>query len=158
MNKLKLLQLKYVELSGTYEDFPELIWLCWHGCPLQTMPSGLLMNSLLSIDMSHGHMEKFEAPTVLSSLKILWLKGCDKLVCIDSLYRLPKLEMLILWNCSSLTHLCKSIGDLENLDYLNLEGCTKLWKCVNQPETTTLPIKSLFSLPKSLRLLTCWSS
>ncbi|MFS7966137.1 putative leucine-rich repeat domain superfamily [Helianthus anomalus] len=150
MKKLKLLNLKYVELIGSYEDFPDLIWLCWHGCPLQTMPSGLLMSSLVSIDMSYGHMEKFEAPTVLISLKRLWLKGCDKLVCIYSLYRLPKLEVLILWNCSSLTHLCKSIGDLENLKHLNLEGCTKLWKCVNQPEKRILSKKSLFSLPRSL--------
>ncbi|KAI3724965.1 hypothetical protein L1987_64734 [Smallanthus sonchifolius] len=63
MDKLKLLQLKYVKLIGSYEKFPDLIWLCWHGCPFQTMPSGLLVSSLVAIDMRYGHMEVFEIPT-----------------------------------------------------------------------------------------------
>ncbi|KAK1423993.1 hypothetical protein QVD17_19304 [Tagetes erecta] len=153
MDRLKLLQLKYVKLSGSYDKFPELIWLCWHGCPLLTMPSGLLMSSLVAIDMSYGHMEVFEAPTVLNSLKILNLKGCDKLVSLRNLYRLHKLNILELWNCSSLTHLCKSIGDLESLSRLGLTGCTKLWKYVNQPGRMMLPDQHLFSLPQSLTWL-----
>ncbi|XP_021978714.2 uncharacterized protein LOC110874159 [Helianthus annuus] len=153
MDKLKLLQLKNVKLTGCYENFPEFIWLCWHGCPLQIMPPGLLMSSLVAIDMSDGHLEKFEAPTGLNSLKYLSLKGCDKLVSICNLYRLPKLDTLILWNCSSLTHLCKSTGDLEYLDFLDLTGCTKLLKYVKQPETMMVPQKPLLSLPRSLMLL-----
>ncbi|KAI3670920.1 hypothetical protein L1987_87564 [Smallanthus sonchifolius] len=75
MDKLKLLQLKYVKLTGSYKNFPELIWLCWHGCSLKTMPSRLLMSSLVAIDMSDGQLESFEAPTILNSLKLLNLKG-----------------------------------------------------------------------------------
>ncbi|MFS7966138.1 putative TIR domain, leucine-rich repeat domain superfamily [Helianthus anomalus] len=153
MVKLKLLQLKYVKLIGSYEKFPELIWLWWHGCPLQTIPPGLLMSSLVAIDMSYGQMEMFEAPTVLNSLKILNLKGCDKLVSICNLYRLPRLNILELWNCSSLTHVCKSIADLENLSRLGFAGCTKLWKYVNQPGKMMLPEQSSFSLPRSLTWL-----
>ncbi|XP_076920925.1 disease resistance protein RPP2A-like [Bidens hawaiensis] len=87
---------------------------------------------------------------VLNSLKILNLKGCDKLASISNLYRLPKLQILILWNCSSLTHLCKTIGDLESLLVLDLKGCTKLLKCVDQPEKAIIPEQSLLSLPPSL--------
>ncbi|KAF5789513.1 putative TIR domain, AAA+ ATPase domain, P-loop containing nucleoside triphosphate hydrolase [Helianthus annuus] len=96
MDKLKLLQLKYVTLTGSYKNFPELIWLCWHGCPLQTMPTGLLMSSLVAIDLTDGHLEKFEPPMVLNSLKKLKLKGCIKLASIYNLYRLPKLQSLTL--------------------------------------------------------------
>ncbi|KAK1418478.1 hypothetical protein QVD17_27623 [Tagetes erecta] len=151
MGKLKLLQLKYVQLNGSYENFPNLIWLCWQGCPLKTVPSGLLVSSLVAIDMSDGDMEMFEAPTVLNSLKHLNLKGCDKLFGISNLYRLPKVESLILLNCSSLNHLCTSIGDLKNLYILDLGGCTKLWKYVNQ--ILVNPENPLFSLPKSLMWL-----
>ena len=65
MDKLKLLQLKFVVLSGSYKiNFPELRWLCWHGCPLETIPSGLLMSSLVAIDMSYGNLKRFEPPKV----------------------------------------------------------------------------------------------
>ncbi|KAJ0532360.1 putative TIR domain, AAA+ ATPase domain, P-loop containing nucleoside triphosphate hydrolase [Helianthus annuus] len=147
MDKLKLLHLRYVELTGSYENFPELIWLCWHRCRLKTLPSALSMSTLVVIVMSDGHLEKFEVPMVLNSLKYLSFKGCDKLVRICNLYRLPKLDTLILWNCSSLTHLCKSVGDLEKLSWLDMGGCTKMWKYVNQQETMML------SLPQSNILL-----
>nr|GEV49060.1 TMV resistance protein N-like [Tanacetum cinerariifolium] len=63
MKNLKLLQLQYVELVGSYEKFPKLTWLRWHWCHLKTIPSGLFMNSLIAIDMSNGELEKFEPPT-----------------------------------------------------------------------------------------------
>ncbi|GKE40507.1 TMV resistance protein N-like protein, partial [Tanacetum coccineum] len=128
MKNLKLLQLQYVELVGSYEKFPKLRWLRWHWCHLKTIPSGLFMSSLVAIDMSNGELEKFEPPTVLKSLKFLNLDGCDKLVSISSFHQLPKLETLVLWDCSNLTELCKTIGDLESLTVLNLTGCKKLWE------------------------------
>ncbi|KAK1418476.1 hypothetical protein QVD17_27621 [Tagetes erecta] len=151
MEKLKWLLLKYVEFVGSYENFPNLVWLGWHGCPLQTLPLGLLTSSLVTLDMSYGQLQSFEAPTVLNSLKTLNLKGCEKLVDVCKLNQLPELEKLILCNCSNLTHLCKSISDLKRLEILDLTGCAKLWKHVNQPaETTIIP---LLSLPKSLERL-----
>ncbi|KAK1437417.1 hypothetical protein QVD17_03208 [Tagetes erecta] len=166
MHELKLLQLKYVKLCGDYKNFPELRWLCWHGCHLKTIPSGLLKsNFLVAIDMTRGNLEKFEPPTVLNSLKILNLKSCYKLVSIRNLYMLPNLDTLILWWCINLTHVCKTIGGLENLSLLNLAGCQKLlndsWKnnLVNQQERLKalfvggwIPQPSLL-LPASLKFL-----
>ncbi|KAI3742253.1 hypothetical protein L1987_59933 [Smallanthus sonchifolius] len=80
MDQLKFLKLRHVELTGPYDDFPELIWLSWQGSPLKTIPSGLLMSSLVAIDMSYGDLEKFEPPTVLDSAKIVNLYGCHNLV------------------------------------------------------------------------------
>jgi hypothetical protein len=64
MKNLKLLQLKYVDLSGTYNSFPELRWLRWHGSHLKTIPFGLLMGSLVALDMSYGDLENFESAMV----------------------------------------------------------------------------------------------
>ncbi|KAJ0524655.1 putative TIR domain, P-loop containing nucleoside triphosphate hydrolase [Helianthus annuus] len=164
IENLKLLQLKHVTLTGSYENFPELRWLCWQGCPLETMHPGLLKSSLVAINMSYGHMETFEAPTVLNSLKILNLEGCDELVSIRKLRRLPKLETLILSSCSSLTHLSKYIGDMESLALLDLKGCTKLFKASSNKKYVKPMLKRLwidrgdseqplFSLPCSLRFL-----
>ncbi|XP_021979296.1 uncharacterized protein LOC110875407 [Helianthus annuus] len=167
MDNLKYLWLKDVKFTGPYNVFPELRLLSWLGCPLKTIPPGLLMSSLVALDMSNGHLEKFDSPMVLDSLKILNLESCCKLVGVYNLYKLPKLACLYLHNCSSLTHLCKSIGDLESLGILDLTGCTKLWKAssnfcigfVNQLQRLkSLQIgrfqaQPLFSLPWSLQYL-----
>lgn len=74
MHKLKLLQLRYVKLCGHYKNIPELRWLCWHGCHLKTIPSGLLMsNFLVAIDMTRGNLEKFEPPVVGIQLSVYLL-------------------------------------------------------------------------------------
>ncbi|KAJ0616260.1 putative TIR domain, P-loop containing nucleoside triphosphate hydrolase [Helianthus annuus] len=167
MHKLKLLQLKYVKLSGSYKNFPKLRWLSWHGCYLRTIPLDLLMNGfLVAIDLTDGNLEKFEPPQVLSSLKDLNLRGCTRLVSVRKLWRLPNLETLILWDCNSLTHVCESIGSLQSLALLNLVGCKKLWKSSrNKKHVYRLErIKALcngggtqeqplLSLPRSLRFL-----
>lgn len=99
-------------------------------------------------------------------MKILNLKSSHNLVSIRNLDRLPNLETLILWNCYSLTHVCKTIGGLERLDLLDLTGCKNLWKVLlnkkylnKQQRLKALFIgkgiqrKSSFSLPGSLKFL-----
>ncbi|GJY99904.1 TMV resistance protein N-like protein, partial [Tanacetum coccineum] len=166
IDKLKLLQLKHVKLSGSYKSFPELRWLCWHECPLKTIPCSMLMTSLVAIDMTNGHLREFESPMVLNKLKILILKGCKSLVSVRNLHRLPNLESLILWNCWNLTHVCKSICGLGCLKLLDLTRCNKLWKaslskkCVNRMECLKalyicggITQQATFSLPDSLKFL-----
>lgn len=163
MKNLKLLQLEYVKLTGSYENFPDLRWLRWRGCNLKTIPPGLLSSYLVALYMTSGDLEVFDPPTVLHSLKILDLQFSQKLASVCNLYRLPILETLILTRCISLTHVCKTIGDLEHLSHLSLTGCTK-WKAssnqtfVNQqPEKLKAlfisPEQPLFSLPRSLSSL-----
>ncbi|KAK9074111.1 hypothetical protein SSX86_006708 [Deinandra increscens subsp. villosa] len=148
MKNLKLLKLNYVKLTGSYEKFPELRWFWWNGCNLKTIPLGFMSSFLVTLNLGFADLEKFEPPMVLNSLKILDLSFGYKLVSICNLHRIPKLETLALWNCTNLTHVCKTIRDLEKLYYLNLQGCTKLWKasfiCGEILE------QSLFSLPQSL--------
>ncbi|KAL8228591.1 hypothetical protein R6Q59_000017 [Mikania micrantha] len=72
MDRLKYLQLNFVELNGSYENFSEdLRWLCWLGYHLRTIPPGLYMRNLVAIDMSYSKLEVFEPPMDLQSLHIL---------------------------------------------------------------------------------------
>lgn len=60
--------------------------------------------------------------------------------------RLPKLERLVLGKCISLIHVSTSIGDLENLSFLDLQGCAKFWMASSNQQTS-------FPLPQSLSYL-----
>ncbi|GJT73334.1 NB-ARC domains-containing protein [Tanacetum coccineum] len=65
MDNLKLLQLNFVELDGSYENFSEdLRWLCWLGLRLKTIPSDLFMGNMVAIDLSYSNLEVFEPPMV----------------------------------------------------------------------------------------------
>ncbi|KAJ9550891.1 hypothetical protein OSB04_014936 [Centaurea solstitialis] len=128
MDKLKLLQLNFVELTGSHENFSEdLRWLCWFGFHLRTIPSGLHMGNMVAIDMSYSNLEVFDPPMVLHSLKILNLKDSHNLFEIRKISWIPNLDTLILWNCHNLVHV-REIGDLTSLAQLNLTGCKNLVK------------------------------
>nr|XP_043627316.1 disease resistance protein RRS1B-like [Erigeron canadensis] len=125
MDKLRLLQLNCVGLSGPYKNFSEqLRWLCWIGFRLRAIPSDLCMENLVAIGMSYSYLEEFEPPVDLHSLKILNLRSSKDLREIRNIYRLRYLEILILWDCISLTHV--NLGGLTCLALLNLTGCKKL--------------------------------
>jgi hypothetical protein len=68
MQNVKFLQLNYMKFYGSYEHFPKnLIWLCWHGFSLRSIPQHFCLEKLVVLDLSK------------SSLIGAW-KG--KLVCI----------------------------------------------------------------------------
>ncbi|KAJ0797123.1 putative leucine-rich repeat domain superfamily [Helianthus annuus] len=82
MDELKLLQLKYVELTGSYENFSEkLRWICWIGSHLRTIPRDLYLGNLVALDMSYSCLEIFELPMILQSLEVLNLKDSHNLRC-----------------------------------------------------------------------------
>lgn len=62
MDSLILLQLNFLQLSGSYANFPEdLKWLCMHGSPLKSIPLDLPMENLVSLDMSYSNIiESFD--------------------------------------------------------------------------------------------------
>ncbi|KAL7591003.1 hypothetical protein Lser_V15G33207 [Lactuca serriola] len=132
MDHLKVLQLNFVHLTGSYENVSEdLRWLCWIGFHKRIIPPNLLMESLVAIDMSSSNLEAFNPPIVLPLLQILNLKDSHNLLLIDNIFRLPKLETLILGNCKSLVHVCETIGGLPRLVLLDITGCKRLRKKVN---------------------------
>ncbi|KAI3679512.1 hypothetical protein L2E82_51253 [Cichorium intybus] len=163
MDKLKLLQLNFVQMSGSYGKLSEdLRWLCWLGFHLRTIPSDLFMGNLVAIDMSYSNIEIFEPPMVLQSLQILNLKDSYNLSEIRNMSMIPHLETLILWNCHNLVRVCETIKDLTSLALLNMTGCKNLCKMeqthllVGVEASTSggrVAEQSSFSFPHSLHQL-----
>ncbi|KAL8239803.1 hypothetical protein R6Q59_016370 [Mikania micrantha] len=160
MDSLKLLQLNFVELKGSYGYFSEdLRWLCWHGFHLRSIPFDLYMGNMVAVDMSDSNLEVFEPPMVLQSLQILNLKDSHNLSEIHNIFKIPHLETLILWNCYSLVKVCKTIRDLTSLALLNMTGCIKLFnrEQINMSAASTsggvVTKHPTFSFPFSLHRL-----
>ncbi|KAM7470221.1 hypothetical protein LguiA_008404 [Lonicera macranthoides] len=59
MTKLRLLKLDHVQLTGRYKIFPNsLIWLSWHGFPLNYIPVEFPMENLVTLDLHHSRFGK----------------------------------------------------------------------------------------------------
>ncbi|XP_035846619.1 disease resistance protein RPV1 isoform X2 [Helianthus annuus] len=129
MRNLKLLQLNYVQLSGSYKNFPHGIrWLCMHGFPLSYIPSDLQMENLVALDLSNSKLQQlWKKPKLLRSLKFLNLSNCRELVRVGHFSGLPLLERLTLARCTSLIEVCESISTCcQKLEILDLSECNKL--------------------------------
>ncbi|KAK9058319.1 hypothetical protein SSX86_023160 [Deinandra increscens subsp. villosa] len=132
MDNLKLLQLNYVQLNGSFDKFPEeLRWLCMHGFPLKSIPLDLPMENLVALDMSYSKIESFDMSKdkqLLGSLKILDLSFCEQLHSVGGFSELLALERLILRSCINLTDVCESVGQCVELVHIDLSYCCKLKK------------------------------
>ena len=59
MSKLRLLKINYVQLAGSYDNFPKgLVWLSWHGFPLKSIPVECTLKNLVVLDLSHSTLEQ----------------------------------------------------------------------------------------------------
>ncbi|CAI9268983.1 unnamed protein product [Lactuca saligna] len=134
MDNLRLLQLNYLNISGSYENFPEeLRWLCMHGFPLNSLPLDYPMENLVVLDMSYSNIESFgiydsnpqraekrqkltesclKDKRLLGSLKILNLSFCEELRSLGGFEELPALERLIVTNCIGLLEGC-NLGESQ---------------------------------------------
>ncbi|XP_071718524.1 disease resistance protein RUN1-like [Rutidosis leptorrhynchoides] len=147
MDDLKLLQLNYVQLYGSYKKFPKkLRWLCMQWFPLECMPLDLPMKKLVALDMSYssikffvisysniGNTQKLSGSSskdtrLLGSLKILDVSFCEQLYSLGGFFELHKLERLTATNCIGLIDICESIGECSELVFVDLSYCNKLEK------------------------------
>ncbi|GKA01452.1 disease resistance protein RML1B-like protein [Tanacetum coccineum] len=151
LDNLKLLQLNYVHINGSYENFPEeLRWLCMHGFPFECIPSDLRMENLVALDISYSNIKSFDMPDSilqppakrqkrligsrskdkrsLGSLKILDLSFCEQLRRLGGFSEFPSLEKLIVTNCIRLVEVCESIEQCAELSLINLSYCNNLEK------------------------------
>ncbi|KAI8009896.1 Disease resistance protein RRS1, partial [Camellia lanceoleosa] len=59
MHKLKLLQLNYLQVNGSLENFPKrLRWLCWHGCSFNSISDDFPLDNLVVLDMQYSNLQK----------------------------------------------------------------------------------------------------
>uniref|UniRef100_A0A6N2MKW5 TIR domain-containing protein n=1 Tax=Salix viminalis TaxID=40686 RepID=A0A6N2MKW5_SALVM len=150
MRRLQLLQITGAHLAGSYSLLPrELIWLCWHECPLKSLPSDFHLSELVILDMQKSKVQKlWKSTKILNKLKILNLSYSKCLVKTPNFRGLPSLERLILEECTSLVEVHQSIGNLKSLVLLSLKDCNSL---------KTLP-ESMGNLKtlQTLNVTECW--
>ncbi|KAD5802335.1 hypothetical protein E3N88_13695 [Mikania micrantha] len=114
MDKLRLLQLNYVKMNGSYENVSkELRYLCMHGFCFNSIPSELPIS---------------KDKKLLGSLKILDLSFCEQLHSVGGFFLLPALERLILRNCTGLIEVCESVDKCDDLVHIDLSYCHNLRK------------------------------
>ncbi|XP_028098136.1 TMV resistance protein N-like isoform X1 [Camellia sinensis] len=130
MHKLKLLQLNYLQVNGSFENFPKgLRWLCWHGFSFNSICYDFPLDNLVVLDMQYSNLKKvWEGTKFLESLKILDLSHSHCLSKTPNFLQVPNLEQLILENCAQLVEVHESVGYLQRLVLLNLKDCKNLRK------------------------------
>ncbi|XP_070661780.1 disease resistance protein RPV1-like isoform X2 [Malus domestica] len=129
MKKLRLLQLSCVELKGEYKHLPKkLIWLCWIGCPLKSIPDDFFnQDKLIVLEMQYSKLvQVWEGSKSLHNLKTLDLTYSRSLEKSPDFSQVPNLEELILEECISLSEIHPSIGHLKRLSLVNLSRCNEL--------------------------------
>ncbi|XP_042486017.1 disease resistance protein RUN1-like [Macadamia integrifolia] len=130
MHDLRLLQLNNVSLRGGYEHLSKkLRCLCWHGFPLNSIPTDFDMENLIVLHMENSCVnEVWKEIKLLKRLKILNLSHSSYLTKTPNFSGVPNLEELILEDCKSLVEVHRSIGYLDKLFVLNLRNCNNLKK------------------------------
>ncbi|CAL5340872.1 unnamed protein product [Camellia sinensis] len=130
MHKLQLLQLKYIQISGSFENFPKgLRWLCWHGFPFKSIPHDFRLEELIVLDMRYSRLHiTWKGAKLLESFKVLDLSHSHCLTKTPDFSKVPNLERLILKNCAALVEVHESVGHLQRLVLFNLKDCKSLKK------------------------------
>nr|ABF81452.1 TIR-NBS type disease resistance protein [Populus trichocarpa] len=128
MPDVRFLQLNYTKFYGSFEHIPKnLIWLCWHGFSLRSIPNHVCLEKLVVLDLSKSCLvDAWKGKPFLPKLKILDLRHSLNLIRTPDFLGLPALEKLILEDCIRLVQIHESIGDLQRLLFLNLRNCTSL--------------------------------
>ncbi|XP_042488094.1 disease resistance protein RUN1-like [Macadamia integrifolia] len=134
MLKLRLLQMDGATLEGSIQCLPSsLRWFQWKRCPLKKLPTNFCHEELVMLDLTYGlfrrawnnwHWSNLFGNKVFQQLKVLKLSNCSHLSKSPNFSSFPCLERLYLDGCKDLIDLHESIGQLQELVYLNLESCS----------------------------------
>nr|XP_043617282.1 disease resistance protein Roq1-like [Erigeron canadensis] len=104
-----------------------LRWISWKCYPASSLPANFQPRNLVSLILQNSLLkELWEGYKKFPVLKLLDVSSSKNLTTIPDLRGLEHLERLVLSGCSSLINMDSSIGYLEELVYLDLNGCDKL--------------------------------
>ncbi|XP_031262338.1 disease resistance-like protein DSC1 isoform X2 [Pistacia vera] len=107
--------------------FSELSYLCWHGFPLESLPSDFCLQNLVALDMPYSDIQQlWTGDQILFNLKTIDLSYSKRLQKSPNFLLTPNLESLILEGCTSLLEISSSINCLDKLVILNLRQCKRL--------------------------------
>ncbi|TYG96502.1 hypothetical protein ES288_A11G355800v1 [Gossypium darwinii] len=129
--KMKKLRLLKVLCLSNCDDLKylsnELRLLDWTGYPLRYLPSSFQPDNLVALLLPHSHIQQlWKGNRPLLNLKIMNLKGSQKLIKTPDFTTASNLEVLILEGCTKLVDVHPSIGVLKSLILLNLRDCKSL--------------------------------
>ncbi|KAG8479658.1 hypothetical protein CXB51_029402 [Gossypium anomalum] len=130
-SKMKKLRLLKVLCLSNCDDLKylsnKLRLLDWTGYPLRYLPSSFQPANLVALFLTYSHIEQlWKGNRPLYKLKMINLKGSRNLIKTPDFTTAPKLEVLIMEDCTRLVDVHPSIGVLKCLKLLNLRGCTSL--------------------------------
>ncbi|KAF8029117.1 hypothetical protein BT93_E1711 [Corymbia citriodora subsp. variegata] len=133
---LTLLQLDHGNFEGDFKNvFFELRWLSWSNCPSKFRATNFGLKNLTILRLSGSNITEdwggWCQIMVATQLKILELEDCPFLQKTPKFSTILQLKKLIL-RCTQLRKIDKSIGKLQQLDYLEIKS------------------ESIESLPKSM--------
>ncbi|XP_027361463.1 TMV resistance protein N-like isoform X2 [Abrus precatorius] len=130
MVSLRLLQINYSRLEGRSRCLRSgLKWLQWKQCPLRCMPSNYNPLELAVLDLSESDIETVwgrHSNKVAEQLTVLNLTSCHRLTATPDLSGYLSLKKIVLEECSHLTWIHESLGNLSTLIHLNLSLCSNL--------------------------------
>ncbi|KAL3739518.1 hypothetical protein ACJRO7_020864 [Eucalyptus globulus] len=155
--KLRLLQLDHGNFQGDFKDlFSELRWLSWSNCPSEFQATNFGLENLAVLELSGNNITEdwkgWCQIMVAKQLKVLRLVDCSSLRKTPKFSRISGLERLIL-KCTQLRKIDKSIGNLQDLCYLEIEGEASLPNSIGGLKSLTVLIvqsKRLSVLPHSI--------
>jgi Leucine-rich repeat (LRR) protein len=150
------------ELISIPGDFRELKYslkkLGIGGCKLGALPSGLqCCASLEDLRINDcGELIHISDLQELSSLRRLWIRGCDKLISFDwhGLRQLPSLVYLEITTCPSLSDFPEDdwLGGLTQLEELSIGGFSKEMEAFPAGVLNSIQHLNLSGSLKSLRI------
>ncbi|KAJ6770210.1 LEUCINE-RICH REPEAT-CONTAINING PROTEIN [Salix purpurea] len=172
IRNVKFLQLNYMKFYGSYEHFPKnLIWLCWHGFSLRSIPKHLCLEKLVVLDLSKsclvdawkgklGHkllQSDASTPSIITSLSLKLLfpfrfsaRKAPRFTLPHSLTRLDLSE-------TPIRFLPESIKDLSPLVALTLRNCKMLQTLPELPSNLSSLDVSCSYLLQSVPNLIPWT-
>ncbi|KAF9672099.1 hypothetical protein SADUNF_Sadunf11G0005500 [Salix dunnii] len=165
MRNVKFLQLNYMKFYGSYEHFPKnLIWLCWHGFSLRSIPKHLCLDKLVVLDLSRsclveawkgklGHrLLQSDAcaastPSIITSLSLKLLLPSRFSARKAAGFTLPHSLTILDLSETPIRFLPESIKDLSPLVALTLRNCKMLQTLPELPSNlSSLDVSSSYSL------------
>ncbi|KAF3951540.1 hypothetical protein CMV_022824 [Castanea mollissima] len=122
----------------------ELRAIDWYGYPLKSMPTSFQPNKLVELRMHYSDIKQlWKGIMILNELKLIDLSDSQNLIEIPDLSGVPNLKQLILQRCTRLYKIHASLGDLKRLIKLDLNGC----KCLESlPHKISLEDLEFFNL------------